>query len=614
VAVAVVAAVPLALDPWGAQRAGPLRWAVLVALVPLGLAAACRAGWAVLPAGRRWGALLAVVVLAAALGVAPLSGVIGGPRRGLGVLAWAVWAGAFALGASLWTPAARRAVAAGALAASIAVSGYGLVQVVELDPLTWEAGLDVDRARSTWANASVLGGYLVVIVPLGVALAADGTGSRWWRRLGAAAATLGALTLVATQARGAWLAAVVGLAWWAWRRWPARQRVLVASAAAVLAVVVVAAVAAEGSRGTAGGRLDTWRLTTEVIAARPVLGGGPDSLRTTLLEVVDDGFEREHGSDELHDRAHNLVLDTLATVGIAGAGALVVLAAGVAPLLRRGAAGSPLAAGIAAGALGYVVHLQFAFQDPALDAVVWLLVGVGVAPAVRAAPRRPAAAWLAGLLLVVAVAAFGWAAREVPADRALDRGLDALADGDLAAATAELDRAARWVPERVLYRQALGRARLAQLERGGDVDAGRRAVADVDRALDLAPGDGELLLDRAAVVVTLAQLGDVDPVDAEKAARRALDAYPASSRGHRILGIALALGGRSAEADAAWTRAADLDPDDVDALHNLARLRNVVGDGEGASAAYEAILDRHPADPVARAALGLPSVSDPAGG
>lgn len=204
----IATAIPLAFDPRGYFIFLPIKWTVAAALVFAGL------GSAVWRHGLRrtrflWGgALLAVLALASFAGIAPLTSLIGSGGRNLGLIAWLTFAGAFWLGATAGSGAGSAdRVAFAAAAASIPVSLYAILQAAGVDPIAWREGIDLSRARSTLGNASFLGGYLVLVLPVAARLALDADRETPIRLLNGGAALLGLAALLATQTRGAWLGA-----------------------------------------------------------------------------------------------------------------------------------------------------------------------------------------------------------------------------------------------------------------------------------------------------------------------------------------------------------------------------------------------------------------------
>ena len=166
------------------------------------------------------------------------------------------------------------------------VAGYALVQKAGLDPI-WEGFLPGGRVFSSIGQANALAAYLVLAIPVTLALL---VGSRTLVRvlvLLASAAMVAAL--VFTQSRGGYLgflAVLVALAvgggvvlqlpW-------GRLRYGVGVAAAAAAIIVVG-VFASGNRerftsadSSIRFHLDAWRVAAEVAEDNPLLGTGPET-------------------------------------------------------------------------------------------------------------------------------------------------------------------------------------------------------------------------------------------------------------------------------------------------------------------------------------------------
>jgi tetratricopeptide (TPR) repeat protein len=131
------------------------------------------------------------------------------------------------------------------------------------------------------------------------------------------------------------------------------------------------------------------------------------------------------------------------------------------------------------------------------------------------------------------------------------------------------------------------------------LDARQPAKADalLTAAVDLAPDDPELRIDRAMVFATLGRLQDaiidlsasilLDPEPVEALVLRA-NAYRET--------------GRLAEAEDDLVRALALAPDDANALLERGLLRRAEGDEKDARDAWLSILKKHPDSPAAAAA------------
>jgi tetratricopeptide (TPR) repeat protein len=200
-------------------------------------------------------------------------------------------------------------------------------------------------------------------------------------------------------------------------------------------------------------------------------------------------------------------------------------------------------------------------------------------------------------VLATASAVFG--GREVLADRAARRSLDALGAGDRQAAIDKAERAVDRRADVLRYRLVAAEAWAV----ADTVPALRRALAHVEEALDTSPRDPIVLDRRAELVLQMAQLtrapGDWDAAVDAYAALVADD--PVHAERQLRYGIAAVGSGDPTTAERAWTVAADLAPRSSAAPVNLARLYLTEGRLGEARAAAERALAREPDDGAARA-------------
>ena len=399
---AVALFVPLALNPWGVNSFELPKALLLRALVLLmALAALVRTIerserprpppllWPVLGLGLSY-------ALATALSVNPRASLWGSYERQQGLLTLLACLLLFGLTADgLRRRAQQRRLWAVLVWGSLPMVVYGLLQASGLDPLAWRTDA-ASGVLSTVGRANFFGSYLVLTVPLTAAWALQER-RRWlaWLLL---ASQLFCLAL--TQARGAWLGAgVAGLVFavlWAIinRRW----RVVVAALGlAALAVGFVAllnlpagplawlarlpglerlATLGRTDAGSTAARLTIWRAALPLIAGRPWLGYGPETLRAVFARVYPPQLVYYQGRDALVDRAHNLWLDLALSAGLAGVAAFAALLAGWGLRawrgLRRGGRWEQLLwVALVAAVLGHLVDLQFGFDLTASATVFW---------------------------------------------------------------------------------------------------------------------------------------------------------------------------------------------------------------------------------------------------
>lgn len=137
-------------------------------------------------------------------------------RPDLGLATLLEWAAYPLMFAATWrvsaSTAARQRLATLVLAGGALHSIYALAQLAGLDLFAWSTGFG-GRPGGLLGNPNFLGGHLALLLPLGLAWALQpmlntaGTALAW------ANVTLLCGALLATQTRGAWIGAGVGLAW-----------------------------------------------------------------------------------------------------------------------------------------------------------------------------------------------------------------------------------------------------------------------------------------------------------------------------------------------------------------------------------------------------------------
>ena len=408
---AAAVAVPVAFNPWGANAFELPKAILLRALVLLmGLAALAQIieGQGNGPHHPLLGPALAfglAQALATALSVNPRASLWGSYERQQGLLTLGAYLALFLLtAANLRTRAQAERLWAALVWGSAPVVAYGLLQTVGLDPLNWRTDT-ASPVLSTVGRANFLGSYLVLLLPLtaGQALLAR----RQWPHLLLLAGQL--ICLALTQARGAWVglgaaALVFGLAWAAVTH--NRRTAMATLALAVLAVSFVALLNLPGGpleplshlpgldrlatltrtdAGSTAARLTIWRATLPLIAARPWLGYGPETLRPVFARVFPPQLVYYQGRHVTVDRVHNLWLDLGMSAGLAGIVAFGTLLAGFGRMVWRELRNTPdrweqvAWVALAAAVVGHLADLQFSFDLTTSATVFWLVLALAAA-------------------------------------------------------------------------------------------------------------------------------------------------------------------------------------------------------------------------------------------
>jgi len=331
------------------------------------------------------------------------------------------------------------------------------------------------RVDATLGNATLLGTYLAMLLPLAVREVLQPE-SMPGRALAANVTIAMAIALLLTFTRGAWLGAGAGVAIVLLRgtSHPAAIRGAAAAglAALGLAVATVSGIAPPvlatvGSRaasltspldGSGGFRLAIWRDTLSLVAARPVAGWGPDT-----FGLVYPMFRSAPGV--LVDKAHADLLQVAATQGLVGVAAALATVVALCTAFWRGR-GNPGAPALLGALAAYQVSIQFEFAWVAVTAPFWILAAVAIAAWAGPEPRtivvampaaRPARLTLAaaGALLPVAMAAL-LAGLPFAADVLSFQGMAALARGDVPVARARIAQARLLAPYEPAYAAEAG--------------------------------------------------------------------------------------------------------------------------------------------------------------
>lgn len=476
-------------------------------------------------------------------------------------------------------------------------------------------GVDLSRAASTTGNASNLGVFLCLALPLALA-AARSERAPAWRVAAWAGFGLGVVVLGLTLSRGAWLGA--GVAVMAWlllegRVWSASTRarawgfvggaVILALVAAVVFVPHAASRVTEvlrsPSKGTLGWRTETWRLTAGLVAQRPLLGFGPASFRYAFPAVRTPATLIGETATQIVDDPHNLILSVAQQYGLVAVGLLLWLLGGAVlalwRLAERGREDAVSAAALAASILGATVALQAHFLTldtwPLFGLVIGWSLGLStVRPAEKPAPvpraalsaARWSAAIAAGLFAVVATAAAGLVAADALSLRA--ERLSA-SSAPWSAARAQFERSIALAPWEPSMRWTYARAASQRVDRASEQAAFRDGEAAFTALRRIIPAD-PLVGEQEAQLYVVAAIRLRAPALAARAlelARGAEQADPQNGFRWETVGTALLAGGDLESARQAYEKAVQLNPRDVQAWTNLAYVYDRLGDKPAAA-------------------------------
>jgi O-antigen ligase len=354
------------------------------------------------------------------------------------------------------------------------------------------------RLHALFSNSGWLGEYVIIASPL--ALAGLFSAGERWRAVAYALAGLVLATLVLSQQRGGWLAALAQTAGGAilvgaarWREPALRRAAAFLALTALLAVAGAAAVRPGAAAGVAGRfsqsdlylRPKMWRTAATAALERPALGWGLGSYEAAIARQP-SAAQVPGGA---HGEAHSTLLHVATERGLAGILSLLLLAVTAAASARREIASSQgdraMAVGRALALVGVAFYalVQYVFLVPAVGALVWLVLGSTVAPPPAGGrTSRWAVALAAAAVLLGAVRAVATSPLEAAGDRSYGfhapepDGAGGSVEWTEAKAARRLPCSGRWLVVDLANGHPLGPRHPARVT----LRAGRRTLAVVD--------------------------------------------------------------------------------------------------------------------------------------
>lgn len=296
-----------------------------------------------------------------------------------------------------------RRMLTGLLIAASIVAIYGILQHFGIDFLSPNPrAVQVGRSFSTLGNPNFLGGYLVLVIPVGIAFMLSVKRLAPKLLVGLATVLL-FVCLLFTYSRSAWLGTATSLALillFVLKQAKRKEKMILLGA--VAAVVMIACLllmqintkttplplrerVASTTRleeGTVVSRLIMWETSLEIIKSRPGLGFGLDTFRLTFPRYRLVDWYQVSKQAGIPDKAHNDLLQTASSQGLIGLlGYLwIIIAAlwqGARTVMRaRNEQVQILAVGLIAAISGYLIHLQFQFSGVETAPFLWLIVGM----------------------------------------------------------------------------------------------------------------------------------------------------------------------------------------------------------------------------------------------
>lgn len=533
---------------------------------------------------------------------------------------------------------ALRGLAVVEVLAAVPVAALGIAQHFRPDLVPAESSYP-GRALGPLGQPNRLGGFLVALIPLALALAfaSPGRGLRAALLLAALAFTL---CLVYTYSRGSWIAAAAGVVALG-AALVVRQELRPSPALAALAALAVilpilvnvpsmisrvapkpsarisAAAAGElpfdpERGGSASMRRAIWSGAFAAVSARPWTGWGVGAFREAFDRSKGTTMKRlEAEGGRTADQAHGYYLEMLTERGALGLlafafFAFVVLAGGFAVF----GTGAPtearlLSAGLMASLAALLAHALFEDNLSFLPHGILFAANAGLLAAAAPGPRKAAGRvvrWAGAAGVATAALGIVVALTSATAGAAAWRAEREARSGIAVAAMDDYARAAKTAPWDDRYSIGAAKAAVAAASLG---DRAARLTAAASRyraAIAANPSDPVTRHELARLYLANP---DVFGTEGRRAAtaelRAALAQNPYYAEMRNDLGVALLRSGDRAGAVEAFRQAAEGRSDFVDPLLNLAALSIERGDRADAARWIDEALRRNPSSARARA-------------
>jgi putative inorganic carbon (HCO3(-)) transporter len=458
---------------------------------------------------------LAWVLLTSFTSISPATALFGKYRRFEGFFSFLTYAVVYFLIVQVVDrPSRIRALARMLMFSSFIVAGYGVLQYLGLDPISWGSNLpfEANRAFSTFGNPDLLGGFLVFPLVISVALIFSEKNT-WWRVFYWVTflTTFGAW--FTAYVRGAWIGGAFGLAVLVVALILAKAPITkvdwgfagvtglagvglfirsMANSNEVLNIGTRLASILKFSEGSALTRFEIWQAAYGAIKARPLFGFGADTFRLVFPKYKPLAYVKDAGYLSVADNVHNYPLQLMAGIGIIGFlilyglfGFALWISAPTA--FARGKGTDRLVvAGFWAAAIGYILCLMTGLSVTGSTIFLWLSLAIIVSPtATETEHAAPSWGAIVGTLTLAALAlAFIGNTVFIVADNFFLRGQFPATGEDPIALT---KTAIALNPYNDIYRSMLGKAYENQIaawmqQANTDQSAGKDPAADLAQA------------------------------------------------------------------------------------------------------------------------------------
>ncbi len=284
----------------------------------------------------------------------------------------------------------------------MAVAFYGLLQFVGADPLRWgRTPFEARKSFSSFGNPDLLAGYLVIVIPVILALYLSAK-EDWQKLMYGGGFLIVSSCLLTTFTRGAWLATTFGLVLFSVllgrKILAAKAREILILAVIFLAVFVFTVIGSIATgqnslnlinrlnsitkfdQGSVFTRKEIWKAAIKMVEDRPLFGLGPDTFRIASEHYETFPYVKAVKGVTVADNAHNYVLQIAAGTGLLGITLfLVFIISSFIKNFRQAVTDNSsdklIFVGLTISTIAYFSHLLFGLSVVGSSAVFWIFLG-----------------------------------------------------------------------------------------------------------------------------------------------------------------------------------------------------------------------------------------------
>lgn len=293
------------------------------------------------------------------------------------------------------------------LISSTIIAIYGIFQHFGVDFIAWPAGTDFTRIVSTLGNSNFLADYLVIVIPISLAVYLASS-SKLKQATLLSIISLLFLALLFTYSRAGWIGlgvSLILLITLAKKEWGKKKAKLAGLTILFISIAILAnysttldlgyqkaptlltqaSSSIETGEGTVAERLGIYRTASYITRDRPVFGWGLQTFGVVYPEYKAHALPELKSQKEVTDKAHNQLLQTSTGMGIIGLLGFIWLIftfilAGYKLLSKftNRELKLPLI-GLFSGLIGYLIAIQFNFTVIGVNFLFWLGMAVVIA-------------------------------------------------------------------------------------------------------------------------------------------------------------------------------------------------------------------------------------------